>query len=317
MTHRRIELNIDIPGSAGRQLAATLHLPAPDRLKPRPPLMICMPGAGYNRHYYDLPEPGYSEAEYHAAQGTVTIALDHLGVGDSSVPPPEECRIPDVAAANSAVVRALVSRLVDGSLADGVAIEPGAVIGVGQSMGGFVTVAMQARHRVFDAIAVLGASMVCTRIPSPRSGGELRFAGDADPWESAMFMSANVDWRFGFHWEDVPEHLVAKDIACKPPIFGEVAPWGSSTIPNIPDLVLPGVIAHDAAMVDVPVLLAMGERDVCQDPLRELAAFHSTPDLALAVIPRMAHMHNFAGTRERMWRRIEAFVAQAVAAKAP
>jgi hypothetical protein len=31
----------------------------------------------------------------------------------------------------------------------------------------------------------------------------------------------------------------------------------------------------------------------------------------------MAHMHNFAGTRERMWRRLEAFAAQAVAAKAP
>lgn len=315
MTHRRVELNIDVPGSVGLQLAATVHLPPAERLKPRAPLLICMPGAGYNRRYYDLPEPGYSEAEFHAESGLISIALDHLGVGDSSVPPPEECQIPDVVAANSAVVRDLVSRLGDGSLADGVAIEPGAVIGIGQSMGGFVTVAMQARHRPFDAIAVLGASMVCTRIPSPRSGEELRFAGDADPVESATALLMGADWRFGFHWEDVPEHLVATDIACKPPTFGAVAPWGSKTVPNIPDLVLPGVIARDAAAVDVPVLLAMGERDVCQDPLRELAAFQSTPDLALTIIPRMAHMHNFAGTRMRMWRRLEAFAAQAAAAR--
>jgi hypothetical protein len=57
----------------------------------------------------------------------------------------------------------------------------------------------------------------------------------------------------------------------------------------------------------------MGERDVCQDSLREIAAFQSANDLSLSIIPRMAHMHNFAGTRRRMWRRIDAFVYQAAA----
>jgi hypothetical protein len=65
----------------------------------------------------------------------------------------------------------------------------------------------------------------------------------------------------------------------------------------------------------VPVLIAMGERDVCQDPLRELAAFQSARDLSLLVVPAMAHMHNFAGTRRQLWDRTHAFVTQVAQAK--
>jgi len=48
----------------------------------------------------------------------------------------------------------------------------------------------------------------------------------------------------------------------------------------------------------------------------ELAAFQSARDLAQFVAPKMAHMHNFAGTRELLWKRIDAFVAQVAALKA-
>ena len=83
------------------------------------------------------------------------------------------------------------------------------------------------------SIAILGSSMVCTRLPSPIDGKVLRFAGDADPIESSMKLLMEADWRYGFHWEDVPEHLVSVDVASKPPTFGAVAPWGSATVPNI------------------------------------------------------------------------------------
>jgi hypothetical protein len=86
--------------------------------------------------------------------------------------------------------------------------------------------------------------------------------------------------------------------------------WGSATTPNAGNGLVPGHLAGAAAVVAVPTLLGMGERDVCQDSLRELAAFMSARDLALFVAPRMAHMHNFAGTRQMMWRRLSAFIAQ-------
>jgi pimeloyl-ACP methyl ester carboxylesterase len=307
MSHQKIDFKIDV--SPGVQLAATLHMPAPERLTARPTLFIALPGGGYNRMYYDLPEPGYSQAEYHAEQGIATVALDHLGVGESTIPAPEACTLNHVADANAASLGPLLEMLAKG-IGGAPAIIPGAIVGVGQSMGGFIATAMQARHRCFDAIALLGASAVCTRMPSISPEGPFRYAGDADPFKSAMHMFGTIDWRYGFHWEDVPEHLVAIDVANKPPVLGALAPWSSPTTPAIFNLVLPGVIAQEAAIIDVPVLLAMGERDVTQDPLRELAAFQSATDLALAVFPKMAHMHNFAGTRVSMWKRLRAFALQ-------
>jgi hypothetical protein len=53
------------------------------------------------------------------------------------------------------------------------------------------------------------------------------------------------------------------------------------------------------------VLVALGERDVVVDPLGEPRAYGSAMSVDLFVCPKMAHMHNFAGTRELFWRRIE------------
>jgi hypothetical protein len=75
-------------------------------------------------------------------------------------------------------------------------------------------------------------------------------------------------------------------------------------------LILPGVVAAETAVIDVPVLLATGERDVCGAPIDELATFTSATDIASFVAPRMAHMHNFAGTRALIWRRTDAFIQQ-------
>jgi hypothetical protein len=38
-----------------------------------------------------------------------------------------------------------------------------------------------------------------------------------------------------------------------------------------------------------------------------LRAFASSPSVDFFECPRMAHMHNFAGTRELLWQRIEAW----------
>ena len=58
----------------------------------------------------------------------------------------------------------------------------------------------------------------------------------------------------------------------------------------------------------VPVLVALGERDVLTDPAGEPRAYESAASVDLFVCPRMAHMHNFAGTRLLFWRRIDTWV---------
>lgn len=70
-------------------------------------------------------------------------------------------------------------------------------------------------------------------------------------------------------------------------------------------MMTPGAVADEAAAVDVPVLVACGERDVVPDPAAEPTAYRSSPDVQVDVVPRMAHMHNFAHTREQLWAAVE------------
>lgn len=46
------------------------------------------------------------------------------------------------------------------------------------------------------------------------------------------------------------------------------------------------------------------------EPLADLAVFRSAPDLAMLMVPRSSHMHDFAPTRHRVWARLESFVEQ-------
>jgi hypothetical protein len=51
----------------------------------------------------------------------------------------------------------------------------------------------------------------------------------------------------------------------------------------------------------------MGERDVVPDPRGEVRAYGSSPSVDLYIGPKMAHMHNFAGTRQLLWQRLQAW----------
>ena len=51
------------------------------------PVLFCLPGGSYTKAYWHLEvpgRPGYSFGEHLAAMGMLVIAVDHLGVGDSS-----------------------------------------------------------------------------------------------------------------------------------------------------------------------------------------------------------------------------------------
>jgi pimeloyl-ACP methyl ester carboxylesterase len=69
-------------------------------------------------------------------------------------------------------------------------------------------------------------------------------------------------------------------------------------------MLAPGVVAVEAAAITCPVLVAAGERDVVPAPRAEPAAYKSSGDITVHVSATMAHMHNFASTREGFWQRI-------------
>ena len=327
---RRFDLEIDVTGTEGLDaLDGPVHTAVtvclPDEPAERVTVLFGFPGGGYGRRYYDITTmPGYSEAEYHTAHGYVFVACDHLGVGDSVQPDPFALTYENLAAANHTTTTRAIERLVDGTLADGVEpMDVARCVGMGQSMGGCLLTIQQANHKTFDAIALLGWSGIFTNFPAP-DGSRVTFpmpsrGTDLRPIASDVLGVVAPDaeqFRFCFHWPDAEPALVEADLGSYRPYSGvvrgdEVTPWGSATTPPCAvTMMTEGVVAAEAAVIDVPVLIGCGERDVVPDPWAEPTAYRSSRDVSVFVVERMAHMHNFASTREMLWQRLERFAAR-------
>lgn len=314
----RRDLRVDVSGAVatGERLAvaATVLLPAGLDGRPGDPrtVIVGFPGGGYNRRYYDLDIPGhdgYSQARYHLARGRVFIACDHLGVGDSDTP---ACPLDydAVARADMHAAREILRLLRDGGIAADVPpVSVAAAAAIGQSFGGFLLIIGQAADPVFDGIGVLGYS---ARDPQT-------------PWPPHLTLDDVLSLRGGngrdhpmrpwFHRDDVPDDIVLADMTKRPGSIGSAAPWSAGANPGGPAVRSarrprdPAAVAAEAAQITVPVLAACGEVDVVPDPWREPAAYRGSPHVTTAVIPKMAHMHNFASTRHELWGVIDDWLA--------
>src|SRR5262249_9645889 len=150
--------------------AGTVYFP--DELPSGRPLIIfASPGGGYTQHYYNMSFPGhegYSQAEYHVSRGTIFVAIDHLGVGEGSIDLMDEVSVERISDGNHMFVREIMRRLEEGSLEEHQPrVTNPFIVGIGQSMGGGITMIMQGRHGTFDAIAPLGISALHTVLPQP------------------------------------------------------------------------------------------------------------------------------------------------------
>ena len=314
----RRELRVDVSEAVGtgEQLAVAATASLPDDIAEGPggprTVIFGFPGGGYNRRYYDLVIPGhdgYSQADWHLARGQVFVACDHLGVGDSDTPA-RPLDFDAVARANMHAAREILWRLQAGEIADDVApIKLKASAAIGQSFGGFLLIIGQGTEPAFDGVGVLGYSAW-----EPQT-----------PWPEHLTLDDVLSLRGGngrdhpmrpwFHYDDVPDDIVIADMMKQPGSLGSSAPWSTRTNPGGP-AVRPtrrprdtGVVAAEAARIDVPVLIACGEVDVVPDPRSEPAAYRGSPHVTTAVIPRMAHMHNFASTRQELWALLDDWLA--------
>jgi alpha-beta hydrolase superfamily lysophospholipase len=338
-----LDLDIDVTEAAGlgepASIALTVTLPDPAALPTEQPVVcFAKPGGGYGRGYYtvDLPGPAAgAQAAWHAARGWVFVSIDHLGVGGSSTAhAPENLDYTRLAATAHAAEQEVLRRLAAGTLADGFpAVTEPVVLGIGQSMGGCMTVVQQGRYEDYDGIGVLGFSAVHTtpatrpgttpivppwmpRDVVPSSWVQADPLSDPGVVNKALMVADALDNRdkasgpamaWGFHYDDVDPAILAQDLTDFPTRNGNPPPWASTTLPAVVAVwcIVPGAIAPEAAAVSVPVLVAMGERDVVADPKGEPRAYQSATSIDFFRCPRMGHMHNFASTRELFWRRIE------------
>jgi pimeloyl-ACP methyl ester carboxylesterase len=326
----KADVTVDVTGTCKLErplrVVATVFLPEPDRLVTRQPVVFALPGGGYSRGYYDMHFPGhanYSQAQHLIDRGLALVAIDYLGVGESSPEVAENVGIEDIAAPNDFAARTISERLRSGTAVAGYpSVDVGARIGIGQSMGGGFTVITAARHHTYDAVAVLGFSAIRTVAPmrthdeTVRASQPFDSVRDTAPGElSVAQVTAEIaDFIYPFFWEDLPADIVDADTRGGYPIRTNAPPFGSTSLPTCAvALLAPGYLKAEAAGIDVPVFIALGERDVAPEPHGEPVAYPSSTDVSLFICDRMAHMHNFASTRQKLWDRLAGWCAAVVA----
>ncbi|MCU1362962.1 MAG: hypothetical protein JWM55_790 [Acidimicrobiaceae bacterium] len=285
--------------------------------------MFAYPGGHYNRAYYDLQldeGPDYSQAEFHVRQGFVFVAIDHLGVGQSTVPE-KPLDFEAVARGNNAAAAEILRRLNDGTLDSTMSHDTiTTAIAMGQSFGGFILTIAQGRDPFFDGVALLGWSGIQTQPP---------WSGDVKLEDIYALRGGNGlehPMSTTFHFNDVPESIVIADMTKGPPRSGRLSsvplsPWGTEFAPGGPALLAnrtpldPGATAKEAAAITCPVFIASGEVDVIADFRAEPVAYASSHDVTTCQFSQMAHMHNFSTTRAVLWHRLSAWASGVAAMK--
>jgi pimeloyl-ACP methyl ester carboxylesterase len=291
----RTDSGISLPDEGRLDMAMEIHYPR--RLIEPAVLLACLPGGGMSRRFFDLVPPGqdglrdasFSFARQMAARGFVVALIDHLGIGESSRP--------KNGFALSGDVLAHAAHHVLGAVKTQVRVHYGAVhphwrtLGVGHSMGGLVTVLQQALHRSYDAIALLGFSTRGLPDYVPQSLHSLA----RDPQALRVQLPALAKDMFKVPYpylERTPESrgMFAGDRADA----GGIAALnllGAEPILPLPSWhsMLPGNVAHEAASIDVPVFLGIGDRDIVGPPEDVPGAFPRSPRVELQVMPETGH----------------------------
>jgi pimeloyl-ACP methyl ester carboxylesterase len=292
-------------------LSAALHfvLPPAENLSRNPLTFFCFPGGSLSRSYFDL-EPGgahgLSFAEAMARRGHVSVLIDHPGIGESSRPENGFALDPlTVARIDCLAVQAATARLIEGL--DGYApLNAIRSIGIGHSMGGMLAGVMQAHHRPFEAIAILGSNPfgAFDILMEP-----LRHFAD-DPVAVREFLA------------DTLKAIGAepyKDMIRKPgptTLFEEGDERGRAAIAGIRTELLtmcgmfsmiPGAWKPEAAVIDVPLFLAYGDRDLCERPYDVPSCFTASPEITLSIQKDTGHNHFAFASRGHLFDRIDAW----------
>jgi len=314
-------------------IAATVTLPQVDSLPERARVFFALAGGGYSRGYFTERLPGPSsaaQARWHAERGAIFIALELANASDAIT-------LNAAAEAFDAAASDLLVRLAHGELHEAFppVLDP-VRVGVGHSLGACVTIVQQAHHESFDGVVALGYSPYFNRllaapgepemvvpwlsrdIAPDLPGGMLNRsalgraedpAGDSRGWSAYAWTS---------YYDDVPRDVVEQDLSHFGYVGGRRRAGASDNLPWAGvkarsrlggSALTPGIVAPEAAAITVPVLAAMGERDIVADPRGEARCYASTNSFELFICQRMGHMHNFASTRQILWQRIETFAS--------
>ena len=302
---RQIKLTWDVshltPYSVPVILSGSLF--APDQtlaIEDPTELLVCLHGGSCSGEYF---HPSYLDASYSFARfmtdhGYLVLALDTLGMGNSSRPEPEkQLTLEIIAAASDFAARQTAAALQDGQWPQ-LQLPPHSKLrlsGLGHSMGGMLSVYQQGRFKSFERLIVAGWSNLPLDL------------GDTDVTDVQASLSAGgyiptdrEAMRGFFHLPDVPEDLIERDDQHA----------GLTPVTLALAALTPGAVTKEADAINCPVLLLYGEVDVSPDPQRETSFYPHASDRTITLIRHAAHMHNMASSRLRVWQTMDSWLQE-------
>jgi pimeloyl-ACP methyl ester carboxylesterase len=316
MTVTNTTSRLDVSGMAPAGChRVCIDLFVPDDLAPNPLLWVCVPGGGMSRRYFDLAVSGqddaFSMARHLAAGGDLVMTIDPPGVGESDAPD-------DGYALSAQVVADVLAAVVDAFEADlqagrvGGAALRGTVakakIGLGHSAGALLVACQQARHRSFDALALLGFSG--SGLPEVLSDEELRFENRPEQLSEVVADLARV--RFGQplpQWSSSSAGSLEPDTAAAEVDMALAA--ASSRLLALVGMtaIVPGSVQPELDELRVPLFVAMGEHDLAGALDVLPGQLPACPDLTLFLLEGAGHNHNAAPNRRILWQRVARWAA--------
>ncbi len=285
-------------GNKNLQIAAEVWLP--ESVSAGPEVLVCLPGGGMNRRFFNLaPADGdesFSFARQMRARGFIVVLMDHLGIGESDRPDDGYALTPAVLSqANAGATAQVLALLREGKLAADVPALPALKsVGVGHSMGGMMTALQQAEYGQHAAIALLGFA---TRgLPQYLKPGVRELAADTTAVRAELVRLAREMFvqpypritrgpRGGSEDLYGSGNAEAKGIAALKDALDVLLP-----VPCFMSM-LPGNIAPEAARIEVPVFIGVGERDMTGVPREIPAAFRASRKVSLHILPEAGHSH--------------------------
>jgi pimeloyl-ACP methyl ester carboxylesterase len=292
------EMKLDVTSATGlgeaTHIAATLHLPDEMRAG-HLQLIFALHGGSYSRLYWHPPfaDNSYSFARWFTGQGKAVLAIDMLGMGESSCPEPEYRLSGTIIAAAHAEALCQVRKSLG---------RPVSVTGVGHSMGGMMIIAQAATHPALDRVAVLGWAN------EPMMLGDTDVATlQAGLIPSGYLPTPRAPMRKLFYWPDVPVELIELDEA------------HASTTPATMgrEALTPGIVHQASAKLKIPVLVVQSEIDTSPAPEKEVVWFEKSPAVELQILKAAAHCQNFAGTRATHWAALNDWIDRTSQSKLP
>lgn len=313
-----IVLDVSDDTGSGERLMQTGWVFVPEGPANVKAAILCLAGGTYDKTYWHLEVdgyPGYSFAEHLVSRGYVVIALDHLGVGGST--DPERSGRVDLALlakGDASAAKQVRDQLTQGTLTESLAPLPDIpLIGAGHSMGACLTIMVQAIARPYAALVLLGYGVDITNVHD-RQPTDQELDARVDETESIFRAATNTPEGAAatiaprellhalFHAPDVPADVIIADDKAQ----SRVPVRAASQVTTA------GFVRQYADIIDVPIMLGLGDSDVAPDPRAEPGNYPSCRDISLMVIEGSAHCHNFSSARALLWDRIGSWIPTVV-----